>query len=76
MGDFQTIRDRLRQNREVVVLARDLNLASHEVLHGMVATVMTKLESSSLRATGQGQKLMPETDSHDGSDERRVTSDE
>ena len=40
--DFEAVRNRLWQDREVVVLARDLDVARRKVLHWMVAAVVAK----------------------------------
>ena len=40
--DFEAIRNRLRQDSEVVVLARYLHMTSRKILHRVVATVVAK----------------------------------
>ena len=63
---FQTVGNRFRQHREVVVLARNLHLAGREILHWMVAAMMSELETPRLGAARKRQQLMAETDAHDG----------
>ena len=66
MRHLQAVRKRLRQHGEVVVLTRDLHLAGLQVLHRMVAAVMSELEPSRLRPARQRQQLMPQAYPHDG----------
>ena len=67
--DLQAVRHRFRQNGKIVVLARDLDLARQQVLHGVVAAMVAELEPSRLRPAGEGKKLMSQANAHDGSDE-------
>ena len=65
MGDFEAVGDRLRDNREIVVLARYLHLACRQVLHRVVAAVVPELETSSLRPACEREQLVPKANSHD-----------
>ncbi len=67
--DLQAVRHRFRQNGEVMVLARDLNLSRQQVLDRVVAAMVAELEPPRLRPAGQCQKLMPQANAHNWSDE-------
>ena len=56
----------LRDDGEVVVLARDFHLARGKVLHRMVAAVVPELETHGLCAAGKREQLVPKADAHDG----------
>ena len=66
MRHFKALGDGFRQHGEVVVLARDLHLAGREVLHRMVAAMMSEFQAARLGTARKRQQLMPETDAHDG----------
>ena len=68
VGDFEAVWHGLRQDGEVVVLARYLDLSRRKVLDRVVAAVVPELEPPRLRAAGDRKKLMPEADAHYGSD--------
>ena len=61
--NLQTIGKRIRQYRKIVVLACDLDLAGREITNRMIAAVMAELKPPRLRSAGNGQELMPKTDS-------------
>ena len=62
--DFEAVRNRLWQDGEIVVLARDLHVACRKILNRMVATVVAKFQPPRLRAAGKREQLMPQTNSH------------
>ena len=64
--NFQTVRNRLRHDGEVVVLAGDFHMARRKILNGMVASVVSELEPRRLRSAREREQLMPEADAHDG----------
>src|SRR5207237_6301206 len=68
---------RLRVDREAVILRGDLDLARFQLLHRVVCAPMTELQLVGLAAQRQRKDLMPETDAecrHVGADELlRVT---
>ena len=62
MRNFEAIGNGIRKNREVVVLACDLDVSRLLIPDWMVAAVMSEFQPSRLRSAGQRQKLMSEAD--------------
>ena len=67
--DLELRRERVREDREVVVLRGDLHLARRQLLHRMVAPVVPEREPPRLRAAGEREQLVAQTNSHDGNAE-------
>ena len=61
MRYLEALRNRLGQHREVVVLGRDLDSPRLQVLHRMVAAVVTELQAPRLRAARDREELMAQT---------------
>ena len=55
---LEALRNRLGQHREVVVLGRDLDRPRLQVLHRMVAAVVTELQAPRLRAARDREELV------------------
>jgi len=53
-------------DREVVIVAGDLDLAGVVALNGMIAAVVTKLELVGFAAEGEADELMAQADAEDG----------
>ena len=66
MRNFEAIGNGIRKNREVVVLACDLDVSRLLIPDRMVAAVMSEFQPSRLRAAGKRQKLMSEADAENG----------
>ena len=66
--NFKQVRQRFRQDGEIVVLARDLDFARGKILHRVVAAVVSEFETARLRAAGEGEQLVPQANAHDGDD--------
>ena len=62
MRNFEAIGNGIRKNREIVVLACDLDVSRLLIPDWMVAAVMSEFQPSRLRSAGQRQKLMSEAD--------------
>ena len=56
---------RLRIDRKAVVLARDLDLARFEVLHGVVAAAMSEFHLESAGSVSQRNHLVSQADTED-----------
>ena len=59
-------RQRLRVNREPMVLRRDRNLPGEQILDRLVAATMAELQLERLSAQSVGQNLMAQTNPEDG----------
>ena len=60
------LRQRVGVDGEVVVVGCDLDFAGVELLHRMVAAVMSEFQFESLAAERDAGQLVPETNSEDG----------
>ena len=60
------LRQRVGIDGEVVVVRRDLDLAALQLLHRMVAAMVSELELEGLAAEGDAGELVAETDAEDG----------
>ena len=65
MGDFKRGGQRLRLQREVMVLRGDFDPAGQQVPDRVVAAVVAEFQPPALRAGGEAEELVPEADAEE-----------
>ena len=65
MGDLEIGGEILLADRIAMVLGRDEDAATAEILHGLVSPAMPELQLERRGPEGQGEDLVPETDPED-----------
>src|SRR5258708_5503742 len=67
VGDFALLRvQRIRIDREAVIVRRDFDFTRLEVFHGMIRAAMTELQLVRAPAKRQAEDLLTEADAEDG----------